>query len=231
MVDSYGDYCVEPGGNYNNVMALPTITNTNPLGASSWNIYRGVDGGAVSLLTNITAPNWQPAQDLAHTDETAEAGSDYCYTVTQVNSGNESGASNEACAFSSFPPDVPEPSNLSGSSSGFDVTLAWDAPPPYEGAWGLGLGEASRTRQGGDNFDDAAVLTDLTADLLTGTTVGYTDDYDENCGAGESTAGDVVYSFTPSVDMAANVSTCYSGYDTKIFVYENEPGFTVLLLR
>ena len=59
-VDSYGDYCVEPGGQTNNVMALPTITNTNPLGESSWNIYRGVDGGAASLLTNITAPAWQP---------------------------------------------------------------------------------------------------------------------------------------------------------------------------
>ena len=43
-VDSYGDYVVEPGGHYNNVMALPTITNTNPFSESSWNIYRGVDG-------------------------------------------------------------------------------------------------------------------------------------------------------------------------------------------
>ena len=41
-------------------MALPTITNTNPLGESSWNIYRSADGGTVSLLTNITAPAWQP---------------------------------------------------------------------------------------------------------------------------------------------------------------------------
>ena len=52
-VDSYGDYVVEPGGNYNNVMALPTITNTNPLGESSWNIYRGVDGEAASLLQTL----------------------------------------------------------------------------------------------------------------------------------------------------------------------------------
>jgi hypothetical protein len=176
------------------------------------------------LLTNLTAPNWLPGQSVLHTDETATAESDYCYTVTQVDSTVESGASLEACAYSALPPEVPAPTNLSGSSSGFDVTLSWDAPEPYEGTWGLGLGTPSRTRQGGDNFDDAAVLTDLTADLLTGTTVGYTDDYDENCGAGESTAGDVVYSFTPAVDMAANVSTCYSGYDTKIFVYENTPG-------
>jgi hypothetical protein len=67
MVDSYGDYCVEPGGNYNNVMQLPTITNTNPLGDSNWNLYRGTDGGAASLLTNLTAPNWLPAWKVMST--------------------------------------------------------------------------------------------------------------------------------------------------------------------
>jgi hypothetical protein len=86
MVDSYGDYCVEPGGNYNNVMALPVVTNTSPLANSNWNIYRGTDGGAASLLLNLDAPNWQPGLTILHTDETATAESDYCYTVTQVNS-------------------------------------------------------------------------------------------------------------------------------------------------
>ena len=158
-VDSYGDYCVEPGGQTNNVMALPTITNTNPLGESSWNIYRGVDGGTASLLANITAPAWQPGTGpIEYTDETASAGSEYCYTVTQVNSTVESGASNEACATSSAPPEVPAPSNLAGTSMGFDVTLTWDAPPPYEGTWGLGMGDASRTRQGGNTIDDATVV-------------------------------------------------------------------------
>ena len=66
------------------------------------NIYRGVDGEAASLLTNITAPDWQPGTGpIDYTDDTAGAGSDYCYTVTQVNSTVESGASNEACAYSS----------------------------------------------------------------------------------------------------------------------------------
>ena len=121
MVDSYGDYCVEPGGNYNNVMQLPTITNTSPLAESNWNIYRGVDGGEASLLTNLTAPNWVPPLTIQYTDDTAASESTYCYTVTQVNSTVESGASNEACAYSALPPEVPAPTNLSGSSSGFDV--------------------------------------------------------------------------------------------------------------
>ena len=100
-------YVAEPGGNTNNVMALPTITNTSPFSESSWNIYRGVDGGAASLLTNVTAPDWMPnSGPITHLDDTALAGSDYCYTVTQVNSTVESGASNEACASSIATPDV-----------------------------------------------------------------------------------------------------------------------------
>ena len=223
-VDSYGDYCVEPGGQTNNVMALPTITNTNPLGESSWNIYRGVDGGAASLLTNITAPAWQPETGpIEYTDETASAGSEYCYTVTQVNSTVESGASNEACATSSAPPEVPAPSNLAGTSMGFDVTLTWDAPPPYEGTWGLGMGDASRTRQGGNTIDDATVVDNLT-ESLEGTTVGYEDSYDEVCPYTGATSPDVVYAFTPATDMAVTMTTCYSTFDTKMYVYEGAAG-------
>ena len=51
----------------------------------------------------------------------------------------------------------------------------------------------------------------------------YFDDYDEDCGSGTSTSGDVVYAFTPAEDMAVDLTTCYSDYDTKIFVYENAP--------
>jgi len=225
MVDSYGDYCVEPGGQYNNVMQLPTITNTSPLANSNWNIYRGVDGGDASLLTNLTAPNWVPPLTILYTDEAATAESDYCYTVTQVNSTVESGASNQACAYSALPPEVPAPTNLSGSSSGFDVTLAWDAPEPYEGAgsWGMGTGVSSRTRQGGNTIEDATVLTDLT-ELATGTTAGYDDSYDEVCPYEGGGATDVVYSFTPATDMAVNMSTCYSSYDTKLYVYADANG-------
>ena len=159
-------------------------------------------------------------------DDTAFAGSDYCYTVTQVNSTVESGASNEACASSIATPEVPAPSNLTGYAAGFDINLSWDEPEPYgttNNMWGVGTGNSSRTRQGGENIDDATVITDL-SELLTGYNIGYVDDYDENCDAGTSTSGDVVYSFTPSVDMAANFSTCYSDYDTKLFIYENEAG-------
>ena len=70
-------------------------------------------------------------------------------------------------------------------------------------------------------MNTATVITELTQ--LTGTNIGYFDDYDEDCGSGTSTSGDVVYAFTPAEDMAVDLTTCYSDYDTKIFVYENAP--------
>ncbi|MBI79714.1 MAG: hypothetical protein CMQ51_04755, partial [Gammaproteobacteria bacterium] len=229
-VDSYGDYCVEPGGQYNNVATMPTINNLSPLAYSSWNIYRGDDGADATLLLNITDPYWQPGGILTHVDETATAEHTYCYTATQVNTDPdgsnavESPHSSESCAYSSLPPDVPEPSNLAGSSSGFDVTLTWDPPAPYNGgASGLGLGTPSRTRQGGDTMEDATVITDLLGGPFEGTTTGYTHDYSENCvGYGEDTSPDVVYKFTPAETGAYNMMTCYSSYDTKLYVYENE---------
>jgi hypothetical protein len=39
----------------------------------------------------------------------------------------------------------------------------------------------------------------------------------------------VVYSITPANDMAVNMTTCYSSYDTKMYVYENEVGNLAVL--
>ncbi|MGD8441832.1 MAG: hypothetical protein PVG53_14970, partial [Holophagae bacterium] len=80
-------------------------------------------------------------------------------------------------------------------------------------------------RQGGDTCASATVIGSLpfTAD---GTTVGYTDDYEEVCPY-SSTSPDVVYSFTPATDMAIDISLCTgtTNYDTKLFVYEGScPG-------
>ena len=86
---------------------------------------------------------------------------------------------------------------MTGYAAGFDTILAGMEPEPYgttEAMWGFGLGDASRTRQGGENINDATVITDL-SELLTGNNIGYADDYDEACDAGASTSGDVVYGF------------------------------------
>ena len=93
---------------------------------------------------------------------------------------------------------------------------------PYDGGAALFYGTPSSTRQGGEDIENATVITEL--EQLTGTTAGYADDYDEVCPYVGGGATDVVYSFTPTTDVAVNMTTCYSSFDTKLYVYENTAG-------
>jgi len=74
--------------------------------------------------------------------------------------------------------------------------------------------------QGGDTFATAFVIGAVPFDD-TGTTVGYANDYDESCPYTGSTSPDVVYKYTPTTTQLLNIYTCNSGYDTKLYVYEN----------
>jgi len=85
-----------------------------------------------------------------------------------------------------------------------------DAPPP----------DPAVIRQGGDTIADATVVVSLPYND-TGTTDGYTDDYDHACPYEGSTSPDVVYAFTPTVDLVAVIDLCGSSYDTKIWVYDS----------
>jgi hypothetical protein len=76
-------------------------------------------------------------------------------------------------------------------------------------------------RQGGDTIMDAVEVTLPVIDG-SGTTVGYTDDYDEACPYEGSTSPDVVYTFTPEMTMALDIDLCGSDYDTKVYVYDAE---------
>lgn len=53
-----------------------------------------------------------------------------------------------------------------------------------------------------------------------GTTVGFLDQYAEECG-GRSYAPDVVYAYAPPTDMVVEVDLCHSCFDTRIYIYEN----------
>jgi len=214
MADGYGNYVLEESEGNN--VGSTTVVNSNPLGNSTWNVWRGGE-----TIANIGAPDWQPGESIYYTDEPLTADVEYCYMVTQVDGTTETAASNESCATPSAPPDVPEPTDLQGSSSGFDVTLTWTAPEPYEGT-AIFSGTPSSTRQGGETIEDATVITEL--GQLTGTTAGYVDDYDEVCPYVGGGATDVVYSFTPETDVAVNLTTCYSSFDTKMYIYANEVG-------
>jgi hypothetical protein len=75
--------------------------------------------------------------------------------------------------------------------------------------------------QGGDTVEDATVIPHVPF-LGIGTTEGYTNDYDEACPTEDLSAPDVVYAFTPDVDYTLELSLCWSEFDTKLYIYENE---------
>ncbi|MBD3234835.1 MAG: T9SS type A sorting domain-containing protein [candidate division Zixibacteria bacterium] len=77
--------------------------------------------------------------------------------------------------------------------------------------------------QGGDTIEDAFIIPSIPFSD-SGTTVGYTDDYEVAC-PWEAFAPDVVYKFVADEDMRIGVSLCRgSDYDTKLFIIENDFG-------
>jgi len=76
-------------------------------------------------------------------------------------------------------------------------------------------------RQGGDTMADA-VFVPVPVNGITGTTVGYADDYDEACPYDNSVAPDVVYKLAPATDVAVDIDMLGSDYDTKIYVYDDD---------
>ncbi len=72
--------------------------------------------------------------------------------------------------------------------------------------------------QGGNTILDAVVIN--IPGTWNGTTVGYTNNYDEVCPFTGSTSPDVVYSVTPTADVQVDIDLCFSAYDTKLYVYD-----------
>jgi hypothetical protein len=83
--------------------------------------------------------------------------------------------------------------------------------------------------QGGDNAANAYIIPDPLPFNSSGTTLGYTDDYYEECPFSGNSAPDVVYSYTPAVGVTVDIDLCGSSFDTKVYVYENvvDPGFPI----
>jgi len=77
------------------------------------------------------------------------------------------------------------------------------------------------SRAGGEDIATAVVISALPFND-TGNTCGNLDDYDEVCPYDGSTSPDVVYVYSPSINEVVDITLCNgSGYDTKLFVYEN----------
>ena len=73
-------------------------------------------------------------------------------------------------------------------------------------------------RQGGDTFADAVLIPEEPF-WTTGTTTGYTHDYDEACPYSGSESPDVVYRFSPRHWTVVDIDLHGSFYDTKVYVY------------
>jgi hypothetical protein len=71
----------------------------------------------------------------------------------------------------------------------------------------------------GDTIADAMIIPALPYND-TGTTAGFTDDYDEVCPYIGSTAPDVVYAYAATSTEAVDIDLCGSSYDTKLYVYD-----------
>lgn len=75
--------------------------------------------------------------------------------------------------------------------------------------------------QGGNDFATALPIASLPFSA-TGTTLGYTNNYDAVCPYTGSTAPDVVYSYTPAANGVINISLCNdpTNYDSKLYVMD-----------
>jgi len=77
-------------------------------------------------------------------------------------------------------------------------------------------------RVGGDAIGDATVIGSLPY-YDGGNTCGYVNDYDAVCPYTGSTSPDVVYAFTPGAAASVTIDLCASLYDTKVYVFQNDP--------
>ncbi|MBN2227149.1 MAG: VCBS repeat-containing protein [candidate division Zixibacteria bacterium] len=96
-------------------------------------------------------------------------------------------------------------------------------PPIYSlerRIWNETVGTPAAIGQGGDDLANATVITTLPA-TLSGSTVGYTNDYEAFGGDCSRTyAPDVVYAYTPPQDYTMSLRSCDSDYWVKLFIFE-----------
>ncbi|TWT40299.1 hypothetical protein RAS1_40070 [Phycisphaerae bacterium RAS1] len=88
----------------------------------------------------------------------------------------------------------------------------------------IGGGHDGGVRQGGDTCASATALAGALPITVSGTTIGYANDYDEVCPFTGSTSPDVVYSYSPTTDILVEINLCASFYDTKVYVYQGSCG-------
>jgi hypothetical protein len=87
------------------------------------------------------------------------------------------------------------------------------------------LRAADEERKLGDTCASAFVLDGVLPISASGTTAGFSNNYDEACPYGESTAPDVVYRYSPASNVTVDVLLCagLTDFDTKLYIYDSCP--------
>ncbi len=104
---------------------------------------------------------------------------------------------------------------MAGAAMAFDLGNQAPAKPADNSVYNAPV---EPVLQGGDTIGAAVAI--AIPGTWTGTTVGYTNNYDEVCPYTGGTAPDVVYAVTPAGDTVVDIDLCYSSYDTKLYVYD-----------
>ena len=136
-------------------------------------------------------------------DSDIPAGVEYCYYVRASYTSGETFPTNTACATYSLDPPMTVLTEPDNEAHGINVT--WDAPG---------------TEGDGDTIESPRFVTGIPYED-SGTTVGFNNDYDEECPYTGSLSPDVVYMWSASPGDY-NLNICDSDYDTKIYVYDDQ---------
>ena len=99
--------------------------------------------------------------------------------------------------------------------------LEYDVPEPK-----VSNSEPGLALQGGDNFNDAFVITSLPFHD-TGSTVSYANDWTPPCCPECMNGPDVVYSYTPTSDIVVNVNTCGATWYDVLYIFENDENTSI----
>ena len=131
-------------------------------------------------------------------------GTEYHYYAVTM---NEDGLLSDTSGHVSASPRADQlfaPANLVGEPWLESVNLHWDAPPSLTP---------------GNVVQSAFHIPMIPFEDSGNTAAGFENNYDD-C-SDNSDSPEAVYKFSPAADVTVSISTCYSSFDTKVYVYEN----------
>ena len=171
-----------------------SITIENPE-VYSYNIHAG----------DTDALLQEGVQGYNYTEGNLTNGIEYSFYAVSVNEDGLVSAPSAPVAATPRADQLFPPVNLVGQPWLEEVRLSWSAPP---------------TLSPGNVIQSAFEISVLPFEGAGNTANGFENNYD-NC-SDESDSPDAVYKYTPTADITVDISTCYSSFDTKVYVFEDD---------